>query len=287
MTAHDLAPTWNLSSAPDGRIVHDWHRGRFEAASRPFTAAVAGTIRPERHLVMATLKGGARRHAFETDGGLRYAGRDAVGMVSFLPAGCERRLMLEDVAWEWGAIALGKDVATELDSVAPFIAPTEPFVFGLIAQMHGLMIHDGALDATYCDVMGIALAEYLSRRANRRAAHRSPAGLSPRQLRVTLQRIEHLLDRPIRIADLAGPLELSDGHFHRAFRAATGSTPLQVITQRRVERAAGLLSNSVRPISEIALDVGFANASHMARLFRSILGCSPLAYRRQFRSERK
>jgi len=233
---------------------------------------------------MVTLKGGARKHEFKTDAGLRYEGRDHKGMASFLPAGCERRLRLTDVAWEWGAIALSPaSLPCPSSVIRPFVEP-EPFVFGLLSQMQILMDRDGILDATYCDVMTLALIEFLLRKSYPKIAASKPKYcLSPAQLRSTLDRIEAQLNGPIRIFELSAPLGLSEGHFHRAFRGATGRSPLQVITERRIERAATLLMRTDRPVSDIAFDVGFVSPSHMARVFRSILGSGPSDYRREFR----
>ncbi|RWI50294.1 MAG: AraC family transcriptional regulator [Mesorhizobium sp.] len=277
--------TWNLATMPRDRLVHHWTGGRFEVARRPHTSSVEGKILSDQHLIMVTLKGGARLHTFKTDAGLSYSGRDGAGTASFLPAGCERRLELTDVAWEWGAIALHTDTATkDLQALPPFIG-SEPFIFGLMSQMRSLFENDGALDATYCSVMTTALTEFLTRRS---ALSENPKSgscrLTPLQLRNTLDRIECLLSGPIRISDLSGPLDLSEGHFYRAFRGATGRSPLQVISERRVERAAILLSRTNRSINEIAFDVGFASPSHLARTFRGILDASPSTYRREFRA---
>lgn len=276
---------WNLASMPRDRLIHSWQGGHFEVARRLHTPAVEGKILSDHHLIMVTLKGGARRHEFRTDAGLRYSGRDGVGTASFLPAGCERRLTLMDVAWEWGAIALRTDsTAMKLDTLPAFIR-SEPFVLGLISQMRSLVERDGTLDATYCNVMTLALTEFLTRNLSLCDTSKMRSRrLSPTQLRNTLDRIECLLGGPIRISDLSGPLDLSEGHFYRAFRGATGRSPLQVISERRVERAAILLSRTDRSISEIAFDVGFVSPSHLARVFRSFLGATPSDYRREFRA---
>jgi AraC family transcriptional regulator len=49
--------------------------------------------------------------------------------------------------------------------------------------------------------------------------------------------------------------------------------------QRRVERAKTLLSESNLPISQIALETGFAHQSHLAHHMRRVLGISPKAVR--------
>jgi AraC-like DNA-binding protein len=72
---------------------------------------------------------------------------------------------------------------------------------------------------------------------------------------------------------------LSVFHFAREFRQATGVTPHYYLTRRRVERAQELLANSGLHLSEIALNVGFFDQSHMARHFRQILGTTPREFR--------
>ncbi|WP_245316251.1 helix-turn-helix domain-containing protein [Mesorhizobium wenxiniae] len=285
MTELVTGATWTVSPMPQSQATCGWQGGWFETAARRYTRAVEGNIRSDCHLIMATTKGGAIRHEFRTDSGLRYSGRDRVGTVSFLPAGCERRLSLEHVAWEWGAIAVHPgSVAADIMSIAPFIEPSDPFLYGLIAQMKNLLSVDGALDATYCSVMTIALAEYLLRRSGRPVRAKGIRQLSARQLRMTMERIDHLLPQPVQIADLATPLGISEGHFYRAFRGAAGRTPVQAISERRVERAASLLAQTDCSVNRIALEVGLASPSHLARLFRTILGTTPSEYRREFRA---
>jgi AraC family transcriptional regulator len=49
------------------------------------------------------------------------------------------------------------------------------------------------------------------------------------------------------------------------------------VVQRRVERARELLLRGELPISQVALEVGFAHQSHLARWMRRILGVTPTA----------
>ncbi|RWM20963.1 MAG: helix-turn-helix transcriptional regulator [Mesorhizobium sp.] len=284
MSDAGTATRWNFDQPPSDRLVVGWAGGQYETATRPFTARVEGMIAPRHHLLMATLKGGAARHAFTTDSGFRYEGRDAPGMISFLPAGCERRLQLDNVCWEWGAVAIDPELAPiRLDGVGPFASTDEPFLFGLVRQMHMLATQDGSLDGTYCDAMSLALGHYLVSRG-RFVSHVGPRtaapALTPRQLRQTFDRIDAMLSGVIRIRDLAEPLGLSEGHFHRAFRGSTGKSPLEEISERRVERAAGLLALTDLSVTEIALDVGLSGPSQLARLFRDVKATSPSAWRR-------
>jgi transcriptional regulator GlxA family with amidase domain len=110
-------------------------------------------------------------------------------------------------------------------------------------------------------------------------------GLSPWQIRKVTAHVEAHLDRPIRNEDLATLVRLNPSHFGRAFRNSFGEPPHEYVIRRRVERAQGLMLSTDAPLSEIALDCGLADQSHLTRLFRRIVGESPRAWRRARLSE--
>ncbi|MBV8293749.1 MAG: helix-turn-helix transcriptional regulator, partial [Mycobacterium sp.] len=69
-------------------------------------------------------------------------------------------------------------------------------------------------------------------------------------------------------------------HFARLFKAATGDSPFQFVTRKRMERAKELLRKTRLPVSDIAERVGYQQPSHFSARFRSVLGCRPDAYRK-------
>ncbi len=105
-------------------------------------------------------------------------------------------------------------------------------------------------------------------------------GLAPWQIRKVTSHVEAHLDRPIRNEDLAALVRLNPSHFGRAFRNSLGEPPHEYVIRRRVERAQGLMLSTDASLSEIALDCGLADQSHLTRLFRRIVGESPSAWRR-------
>ena len=280
---NDPSP-WQVSPAAVHHRRVAWQGGAFETARRERTASVEGVIRSSSHLVMATLKGGARVHEFVTEEGFRYKGQDKAGFVSFLPAGCERRLSLSDVAWEWASIALPPKVAFSTENVGPFSEANNEFLFGMLKHFRLLFDADGALDVTYCDAMTFALTQYLKHRGSsgKAEAQNVRGGLPPRKLRTVTEYIDANLGGEIRIRELARLVDRSEGHFHRAFRSTTGKTPLQFVNERRVGRAAEILAARPDSILDVALQVGFVSASHFARTFRRVTGVNPDRYRRDF-----
>lgn len=88
------------------------------------------------------------------------------------------------------------------------------------------------------------------------------------------------LDRPIRIEKLAAIAKLSCSHFSRAFHATAGETPSRFVIRRRVERAEQLILHTDKPLSEIALDCGMADQSHLTKQFRRFYGMAPGKWRK-------
>lgn len=85
----------------------------------------------------------------------------------------------------------------------------------------------------------------------------------------------------ISLLDAARACGLSRGHFARAFRVATGLTPHQWLQRYRVDAAKRMLLNPTTSIAEIATACGFADQSHLTRVFSRLVGDSPASWRRR------
>jgi AraC-like DNA-binding protein len=82
---------------------------------------------------------------------------------------------------------------------------------------------------------------------------------------------------PLTLTQLADLCGLSQFQFLRAFTKATGLTPHAYLMQRRVQAARRLIAAGTS-LAEAALASGFADQSHMTRLFVRNFGVSPGAY---------
>jgi AraC-like DNA-binding protein len=90
----------------------------------------------------------------------------------------------------------------------------------------------------------------------------------------------HVADA-ISLEKLASRCYVTPGHFRRLFREGTGLTPLEYINKLRIGLAQQLLLNPDLGIAEIGAQVGLPEANYFARLFKSLVGCSPSAYRKK------
>jgi AraC family transcriptional regulator len=102
--------------------------------------------------------------------------------------------------------------------------------------------------------------------------------------RVTAYIDANLTER-IRVADLAELLDLSEGHFCRAFRRAFGTSAHEYVTRRRIEVAQSMMLGSREPLCEIALRCGLSDQSHFTRVFRRTVGETPDVWRRARQGE--
>jgi len=91
---------------------------------------------------------------------------------------------------------------------------------------------------------------------------------------------EHLA-APFSLAALAGIAGMSEFHFNRLFKKATGVPPSQYQIKLRMETARRLLRETTASIVAIANDVGYSNPGHFAQQFRKETGVTPSVYRRQ------
>lgn len=84
---------------------------------------------------------------------------------------------------------------------------------------------------------------------------------------------------PTTIADIARELDLSRFTFTRRFLAAAGITPHQFMSKIRIERSKEQLRRTTWSIERIGAENGFGSIAHFSHAFRTIVGCTPTAYR--------
>lgn len=105
-------------------------------------------------------------------------------------------------------------------------------------------------------------------------------GLAPWQVERLKRHVEKAYSGRISIDDLAQMTRLSSSYFSAAFRVSFGTSPHDYISRRRIDQAERLMLTTDTPLCEIALDCGFADQSHLSRVFRRIKGTTPAAWRR-------
>lgn len=105
-------------------------------------------------------------------------------------------------------------------------------------------------------------------------------GLDRRRLSRVLDYIEANLEGDLTLDNLASIACLSRFHFARAFKVATGQSPHQFISAKRLKRAKALLIRGDQSLVDIALSLNFSCQANFTRAFRQVTGQTPGEYRR-------
>jgi AraC-like DNA-binding protein len=82
------------------------------------------------------------------------------------------------------------------------------------------------------------------------------------------------------VEDLAKRARMGKFHFIRAYKRATGRTPMADLRQLRVDAACDLLLTTSLPLKAIARRAGFCDEYYFSRVFRRLRGMPPSAFRR-------
>lgn len=93
--------------------------------------------------------------------------------------------------------------------------------------------------------------------------------------------LEQHFSEPIDNRSVAQALNYHPNYLNTVFRENMGITLHRYQMQLRLEKAAALLLNSDRSVTEIAAEVGFENSDHFSRRFTEQYGISPTRYRRR------
>ncbi len=83
----------------------------------------------------------------------------------------------------------------------------------------------------------------------------------------------------LRIPELAKLCLLSETVFRKRFKAETGKTPIEYITDLKLEKARSLLRDRDIPVSAIVSDLNFYDSAYFNKLFKKKYGISPSVFK--------
>jgi AraC-like DNA-binding protein len=91
-----------------------------------------------------------------------------------------------------------------------------------------------------------------------------------------IERLHRDLDQPIRIENIARELGMSVSGFHHHFKAVTAMSPLQFQKRLRLQEARRLMLGDGLDAVSAASRVGYHNAAHFNREYKSLFGLPPM-----------
>lgn len=106
-------------------------------------------------------------------------------------------------------------------------------------------------------------------------------GSEPAAIAKARKFIHQHLDEPMPLGQVARIAGLSESHFCRLFKEATGMTLTDYVSRCRIEWAKKELLKPETRVSEIAFLIGYQSLSQFNRSFARIIGSSPTHWRRE------
>ncbi|WP_431822994.1 helix-turn-helix domain-containing protein [Burkholderia sp. F1] len=178
---------------------------------------------------------------------------------------------------------LGEDYGdTLIGGLTCAIEQRDPVLGHLAHAVADSLDEPGPLTTLFVEQMGLAIGSHLVRRYGNALEcdlHRKGV-LSPAKTARAKELLMEKASLGVSIAEVASECDLSRGYFIRAFSRTTGRTPHQWLLEQRVVQARALLETTDMSLADIAATCGFADQSHLSRVFVKVLGHSPGAWRR-------
>ena len=100
-----------------------------------------------------------------------------------------------------------------------------------------------------------------------------------------VERLRQDFDQPIRMEELANELGMSVSGFHHHFKAVTAMSPLQFQKRLRLQEARRLMLSENLDAASAAYRVGYNDAAHFNREYKSVFGDPPMRDVQRLREE--
>ena len=103
-----------------------------------------------------------------------------------------------------------------------------------------------------------------------------------RRIEKAFQFMNQNFDKPISLSEVAKLNNMTEVSFSRFFKARTGMTFIDSVTEMRLGHASRMLIDTTQSIAEIAYNCGFNNISNFNRIFKKKKGCTPKEFRENY-----
>ncbi len=86
-------------------------------------------------------------------------------------------------------------------------------------------------------------------------------------------------DSSITIDDMASAVAVSRSGLHRKVKHLVGTSPMEFLREARIRKAIQMLTESSKPVSEIAYLCGFSDPKYFSKCFKASTGQTPTEYK--------
>ncbi len=113
------------------------------------------------------------------------------------------------------------------------------------------------------------------------ARGRTVAGLAEWQKNKIARYIDDNVESCIRVQELGAQVRLSASRFSKGFKVSFGKSPYDYVLARRIDAAKFLITSTDEPLSQIAQACGLSDQAHLSKVFKRLVGMTPLNWRRR------
>jgi len=155
----------------------------------------------------------------------------------------------------------------------------------LILTHSALLRELSALDEHFDVGCAGCLYEYLTRLGRLTSRQSDPIANASKAIKRSVVYIRENFHKHITVSELSKRANLSESRFRVLFKEATGMSPIDYLTEFRIDQACRILTESDISIIRVSLLTGFEDPLYFSRVFKKRMGVSPKEYRSASKSQ--
>jgi AraC family transcriptional regulator len=198
---------------------------------------------------------------------------------AYQPEGTRHRGKVENCGCDFFTIELDPEMLREIDLAKQLTNPLFECdggrLLGLMLRLFSEYCEQEHCCPLTCESLLLELFGYTAK-----VRRLSPTDESTRW-RLLRGKIHDDFRESLRVKDLAGVAGVHPVHAARIFRKYSGRTPGEYLQNLRVQAACRMIAEDSASLCDVAAQTGFADQSHMNRIFKRVVGATPGAFQRQ------
>jgi AraC family transcriptional regulator len=163
----------------------------------------------------------------------------------------------------------------------PNLSFQDRHIVAILRALHADLEDGSPAGPLYGQSLSVALAHYFIRRYAVRTTHDPEYrnGMPAVRLNRVLDFMRQNYAKETRLWELANLAGMSPHYFCELFKQSTGISPYQYSLRCRMDRAKEFLRSPQFTVRQVAEATGFADQSHFTKVFRRMVGVTPLQFR--------
>ena len=144
--------------------------------------------------------------------------------------------------------------------------------------MHKIFLSRGPKPSDETQMVGYLYLFMSLLMADAQSADKKPLDSGAQYVMDAIKFIQFNYSHNIGVDDIASAVGVSRSHLYRVFMSNTGLSPIDYLTNFRIDEACALLEKTNLSVAEIAYSVGFFDQFYFSRVFKKSKGMPPSKY---------